>query len=575
MKIFIYGLIALILVSALVGFILFGGAESSRVSLEFNEIGEVAMGEQFALEVSFSNNSDEVLKNARLSITLPGGISLVGENQDQRVMEKLVGDIGPASLGKESFNLIATYQEESIREIQAKLIYNSSANEKVIFETQNNLEFKVGKPATQIETEIPETVFSGEKFELKIKYQNIAEAALKNLTLRVDYPATFKFEKSTTPPDTANNIWEGISLSSKEEREMVISGSILGQTGANFDFKISLSETIAGEDYVVQEKIVSLKVAEAPLALTLAVKGSKGEALEGDYIARLGDMLKYTLYFENNGNVNFQNITIQAKLTGEMFDFQQIISDGVFNAFNKTLTWTGSNVSDLVNLESNRNGQVSFEIKLKDNFDIRRLSDKDYLLKVEAQIESPTNVSGSSGSLVSMARLDTKIAGQPRVDVQVFFRDATSGILNKGNFPPKVGQATQFTVHLKAMSLGTDLSQVQVVASLGSGVKWTGQVKGGSGSDPIYDSGKNQVIWTLDKILANRGIVGESAEAVFQIEITPSVSQVNQILTLVGQASLTGEDAFTGIDVTAIGGPVDTNLPNDLTVAGLLKTVQP
>ncbi len=582
MKFLLYAILVLLLVTAIVGFILFGGPSGSRISLEFSDLGEVVAGQSFATEVSFSNNTDEVLKNARLSITLPDDVYFVGESEEQRVIEKIVGDIGPASLGKESFNLVATYHDESVREIKARLVYSAVSNERVAFETLSSKEFKTGRSAVNLEFEAPESVFSGENFEVKVKYRNAAGKNLKGLTLRADYPAVFKFDESTVKPDQGNNVWENINLNLDEEREFVIKGSMIGEQGSSFDLKFSVLADISGQNYLMTENLATIKVSEAPLTVSVSVVGVGGVSIPssenspGGYVTVLSDSLRYQLTYKNNAQAVFKNVNLKVKLAGEMFDFTSLKSDGSFNFFDKTITWTSGNVAKLSEIGPGDGGEVFFDIKVKDNFNIKRLSDKNYTLKTEAQIDSASLPEGFGGSkLISVDKLETKVAGGLSIESKGYFRDAASGILNKGNFPPKVGGATQFTVHLQVLGLAADVSGVEAVVPLASGIKWTGVVKSNSGGDPIYDSVSNKVSWKIDRVLANKGVVGEPIEAIFQIEFIPTISQVGQVVNLLGEASVKGEDMFAGVVLSDTDDKIDLNLPDDATVAGSPKTVQP
>ncbi|MBI3589504.1 MAG: hypothetical protein HY093_03800 [Candidatus Liptonbacteria bacterium] len=548
----------------------FLGNNQTAVSLEFGKMDEVLLGKPFTADVTISNNGDKVLKNARLSLLLPEGVYFVGESLDQRVKEKFVGDIGPGSLSKESFNVIVTGGGGATEKLTSRLSYAIAPNDNVAFELETEADLNVSKPVLGLEMEAPEKVFSGENFQFKVKYRNDGGEDLKNLVLTVDYPPIFQFQESSLEPDEGNNLWRIGSLGKGEEKEFTISGSAVGVQGAAFDLKVSAKTSMAGQDYLLASKIATVAMAEAPLSVSILVNESS------DYVAKPGDRLKYSLVYKNNSNFDLQNVTIKTKLTGEMFDFATIQSNGLFNLNDKTLLWGPDNLVELTRVSAHGEGRVEFEAKVKDSFLIRRLSDKNFSLRAEAEIQS-ANVPAElgAGKLLSVGKIETKIAGKVELDARAYFRDAASGILNNGNFPPKVGQATQYTIHWILKNYATDLSGVAVSAKLPPGVGWTGTVKGSGASLPSYDEGTHQVTWTINKVIATKGVIGDPMEAIFQVALTPNAAQVGQVMDLLSETQAQATDSFTGVTLSASDVKLDTNLPDDGTVPGSPKTVQP
>ena len=62
-----------------------------NVGLEFSKPDQTLLGQPFSISVSFSNYSDQILKNAKLSVLLPDGVSFLNDSPDKRVSEQAVG----------------------------------------------------------------------------------------------------------------------------------------------------------------------------------------------------------------------------------------------------------------------------------------------------------------------------------------------------------------------------------------------------------------------------------------------------------------------------------------------------
>ncbi len=564
--------IFIVLVVALLGltaYFFFKGGGGRDINLEFGETGEISGGKPFNVDLTFSNNKNEVLKNARLSLALPDGVSFIGESEGQRVKEKFLGDIGPGSLSKESFNLIATQIGDEMRTLKAKLVYSVAPDTSISYEIQSENDFRVSRSSIELVITAPDKVSSGENFQFKVGYKNNSGEDLKNLSLKIDYPPVFKFSKSSADPDQGNNVWKVPSLPKGTEGEVDVNGSAVGPMGSSFDIHASLNTDLSGENYLVSEQKVTVPIKEAPLSLSVLVNQSS------DYVARLDDKLKYSLVYKNNTSISLQNVTIKAMLVGEMFDFNSFHSDGSFNAGERIVYWNSDNLPALANLAPGGEGQVEFDIGVLGNFSIRRLSDKNYTLKLNGEISSPTK-SDANQIFVSVANIETKVAGKIQIEAKAYFRDAASGILNSGNFPPQVNQLTQYTVHWIVRNFATDVSSSEVSAVLPAGAQWAGKVKTSQNiSDPTFDSVSNKVIWKIDKIMATKGVIGDPIETVFQIGLIPSSGQVGQVADILGATVIKANDEFTGVTLNGGDDKVDTNLPDDSTVASSPKTVQP
>ena len=562
----IFGIGILVIVLGTLAFWLFSRVGKPSVGLEFERPGEVALGEAFIVYVNFSNFSDDILKNVRLVLNLSDGVSFVGQNSNQRAVEQLVGDLGPGSLGKEEFKLVVTGGEQSLKKLEAKLIYSVAPNDKVTFENSAETNIRVGKPAVSLEVEAPESVFSGENFEIKVKYKNNTQNDFENFALTMKYPEIFEFESVSEEPTKGNNYWEIGTLEPNSEAEFVVKGSVVGPEGSVANFDAELTTEVQGEKYSVNRQVANVKVSVAPLSLSFKINNSD------EYVAELAENLKYTITYKNNSDFALQNVKISVKLIGEMFDFSTARSDASFNSFTNTFTWTTAEESKLANVAPGAQSTLNLDIKIKNSFPISRLSDKNFILKAEGQIESPTVPPGVDASkTVSVGGLETKVAGHIEVDSQAFYRDAATGILNSGPYPPKVNQPTEYTIHWKLKNYATDVSGIIVSAFLQSGAQFTGKTKSTIGDLPVYDQGSGKVIWNISNLSATRGVVGSPVEAVFQVVLTPNSNQVGDHINILSETDIQAKDDFTSVTLMSDDAELTTELVDDPTVTGETK----
>jgi hypothetical protein len=589
-------ILALILI---IGFSVFYILNNSSQNLDINLVApkEAMTGVPFDLKVEFSNQLSSVLKNVSLMITLPEGAAFVGSGTEKLVDSKDLGDLGQGSLISQNYKIVflknaglpgqglpgqglpgqglpgqglprqgLSGQGQS-NEIKALISYTSGSSK---YQKEEIDSIKILPSGVSMEFQAPEKVFSDEKFELNVNYKNISDTDFYSLELSIEYPANFTFDSASTKPDTANNIWDIGDLNKASEGSFTIKGSIAGPDNSQAVFKPKLKINLDDKDYYLDLNDVNLTISPSPLSLAVLLNDKQ------DYVAKPNDSLKYVISYINNTDIPLKNAVVKAQLKGEMFDLRSLDTKAAFRSSDNTLIWNSGNSPELNYIAPRSAGFVSFTVKTQNNYPVRRLGDKDFILSVETQIESPTVPDFlNANKTYNVSKLETKVAGSLSLSAKTFFRDAQSGILNKGTMPPKVGQPTSFTVHWILSSFATDFTGIEIRALLKEGVRFTGTVTSNFGNAPVLDPTTNEVVWTLDKLPANKGFVDDPAEAIFQIEATPSGSQIANFMPLVGNAVLKATDAFASEQIISESGPITTSLPDDITIGQQGGVVQP
>ncbi len=471
---------------------------------------------------------------------MPPDLVFVGSAPDKNLDSKNLGNLGDGSLTQESFQLLALGGDSTVKEIKATVTYvPGSLGSR--FEKSANVNFSVVGQSVNFDLSMPQKVFSGQDFDTVITYKNISSISLQNLQLKLVYPPAFKFESASLSPDFANNLWQLGDLNSNSQGKLTIKGQLLGPDNGFFEFKTSLASSFLGKSYEITQKTASIAIEPSPLSIKISLNNNP------DYIAHPGEDLNYVINFANNTDVALKDVIISSRLTGELFDLASLSTNASLRQSDNTLIWNTANTPALAVLSPGASGSVSFGVKTKTSYPIKRLSDKNFTLKIDASIESPTvpyNVAAQN--TLGVTSLETKVGGQAVVEAKGLFRDANSGFLNNGPIPMKVGQPTDFTIHWLIHNYSTDVSSVQVKAFLAGNVKMTAMVKSNSATMPIYNDRTQEVVWTIDRISATRGVLNAPLEAIFQIEATPSINQAGAAMDLVGETSLTATDEFTG-----------------------------
>ncbi len=571
----ISGLIGVVLV----GIYIYSIVGTSNVVLKVNSLSNnVVIGAPFEIEASVKNISRDPLAKVKLSLSLPPGL-IFADAPNLKINTVDLGEVGSNGSHKESFRVVAVPTAGvTILEPVATLRY-SLGSIKGIFEQKEKLSLDVVDLGLDLQLTGPAQVISGAPFDLMAVYSrgNIYTSESENipvLKLRFDYPGVLAATYSV--PKTGDKISLAKQLDPKtfslgmlapgESGEVDLQGTIDLPEGSSFKVTANIVMNIMGRDYVVIAKDFSVALSPSPLSVALYAAANNPPIVDSSKaIFNAGDTLNYLLVYKNQSDTPFDNVTLKVKFTGSMYDFSSISGNGIWNSLTRTITWDYSNIPDFRSLAPGTAGNINFTIRLAADYPIRRVNDKNFMIKAEARIESPTVQKDSGASKTSsLSTLENKISGRVRIESKGFFRDAASLILNDGPWPPRVNQPTDFTIHWVLTNYSTDLTNIEVRAELPDGYTLTDVVKSNIASMPKFDEDKGEIYWKIDKLYATTGITSDSPEAIFQVRATPA--NAGDYMPILGLTRVTATDTFTGLQINSFDDPITSRLPDDPSV---------
>jgi len=529
--------ITILLAIAAGGFYFYQYFTSRDVFVSLKAPDRVFAGAPFNINVEVLNDSDKSIKDIAFSMVLPEGTAFLGEEIDKRFYQQNFGDLEKSASFQEKIPLIIFGNEQSVKKFELIVSYfPPSLGPKVRFEIIKTVEVAAREPAVKFDLIAPQKVLNNEDFEIEINYQNISGIDLSNLELKLEYPQFFTFINSDPKPSTGDNFWRIGSLPKNEQAKIiVISGKAVGPEQSFFEIKSALKAEFSGRQYLVAKKNTSINIAPSPLFLNIVADNNNGPSF-------LGADLKYKIVYRNNSNVGLNDAVIKAKLNGELFDIKELKTSGFFDSRNNTVIWNAANTPDLRLIAPESEGMVEFEIKVKESYPIKRVSDRNFILKVEAEISSPTiPYYVVSDKTIGLAKSEIKIAGAIDLDAEAVFL--------KGYFPPRVNKPTNFTVKWTIKNYSTDVSNIEILSFLQSGVRFVGPAKSNVNSVPVYNERTQEIVWLIEKIPATKGVIGNPVEASFQIEAVPNITQLDNLMPLMNQTNLKAFDEFVKIEL--------------------------
>ena len=518
---------------------------------------EIVRSVPFEIEIGINNETNNFLSDVELTINLEEGLVSLGYGKEKTVIRNSIGNIGKGNLSKQSYQILPTAPAGSKPQISVTLLYSIG---KTRFEKTAVAEIEIKKEALLINIEQPEQILVGSVFEIEVNYENISDFDFSNLHLEMQYPKNFEFVSANFQPSSFNNYWRLGTLKANSNGNLKING-ILRNGDGELNFEASLLTVFQDQPYPAAKTENEFKTAKSPIYFETSIMGNR------KYVAKIGDSLKYTINYRNESGIALKDVEIRAELIGKLFDFSTLTSEAKLDTLTNILLWDKNTNPELEVLEPSEEGAVIVNIALKNAFPVERLGDKNFSLKLNAEMESPSVPYYLSADKTSAGDvLKTNVAGLITVDAQGFYWDAPSGIANKGGLPPTVGESTEYTVHWVIRNHATDVKNVKISATLPEGVGWTGLVKSNINSVPIYNEADKKINWEIENIAANKGVINSPIEAIFQIEATPTPGKIGQFQPLLSNTQLTGEDQFTGLILKSSDVFLNTSLIDDKTV---------
>jgi len=545
LKRFFWVIIVLVLIATvLLAFYLHQFFASRDIVFKVEAPREVQIGVPFSLKIYFENTSKSKLRQAKISIDLPENTTVKGGEPTKKILSEELGDLDLNSSFEKEFSFIVLNDEKTTKRFNVSLSY-SPPNIKNRFEKIRNIDIAVKEPAIRLDLTTPTKVLNSEEFEININYENISEIDFSNVELELNYPKNFTFKDASASSTYGNNLWVLGDLKKGAKDNLVITGTIYGPEESFFAIEGIISVVIDGQKYIINKKTSNINIAPSPLNLSFSVND------KSFYVASLNEELRYELTYKNNADIALKDVVLKVNLRGAMFDFNSLKTQGSFNSKDNSITWTASDVSDFNSLGPGASGKVDFTIKTKSFYPIKKIGDKNFVLKAHAEITSPTTpYYVSAEKTIGLADFDIKISGLVQIDAQALFKDSQSGFINKGSWPMKVDQPTNFTIHWIIKNYSTDIRNVEVKANLAGGVNWVDKVKSNVSSVPTYNERTREISWLIDEIPATKGVISKPVEAIFQIEAVPNITQRGNYMPLLTETTIKAVDVFNNIELT-------------------------
>ncbi len=562
-KFFIFAVIFFLFSSAFAAYTFF--IKGNTISN--SNIGISVLGNPFAeggtplpLQIEIANKNSSALLLADLLVEYPKSASndLSSNAERQRIS---LGTIPAGGIRDEKVSVVLYGEQGSVKPVKISLEYRVEGSN-AIFVKEKNYQISINSAPINLSADIPSSITPGQNMALNIKTSLNSTKPARNIMLTADYPVGFEFVSATPAPSFGNNAWFLGDLAPGTERDISITGKMVGVgSGEEKTFHIysgSQSDTDQAKIGVVFNSLSETVAIQKPIiSALLYVNGAYQERYAVDESAPVyGE-----IHWANNLDTSVNDMQIVAKISGNAVDPAQISSsDGFYNSSLGTITWDKNSVSELEQVAPSASGVVKFTLSPLPLYGPSGLLQSPSIV-INVSVSGKQPMSGNSfTSLKNSESKIIRIISDLGLSTQAFYYSGP--FQNSGPVPPKAGEKTTYTITWSVTNTANNISKARVKSTLPPWVDFIGSASPPS-EDFSYDPAAKSLVWNIGNIPKGAGITGSGRQVSFQIEFTPSLSQVGSAPTLVNDAILTGYDDFANVDVTVNKTALSTRLGSD------------
>jgi len=539
-------ILSILVLGGFFGFLLYRNNVFSKEVLKLEILGpdSIKMGDEIEYTVKYKNNGNSVLQEPRLIFELPE-YSLTEDGKTRFTQD--LKDIYPGDEDFIKFKTRLLGGENDLKVAKAWLSYTPK-NLTVRFESDTTFTTKINFVPITLDFDIASKTERGKEIQYSLNYFSNVDYPLENLSIKIDSITGFQVE-SSVPSSLDKSEWKISTLNKAQGGRITVNGRVTGDPGQNLNFGAKLGMWQDGVFVLIKNTNKQVSVVEPLIFISQQINGYP------NYVASPGEKLHYEIFFRNIGSTPFDNLFLLTKLDGQAIDMQSIKSAvGEVRSNDKLIAWDYKQVPALRYLAPQQEGKVEFDVQLKDNW---TQSDSE---KNNTIIKNKIDVSQIS------QEFQTKVNSKLEI-LQKGFYSSHAGIENSGSIPPTVGTPTTYTITWDLKNHFNDVKNVKVRAVLPQNVSLTGKLlPENEFLNFSFDNSSREIVWNVSggaTISAGMGILTSAPSISFQVSLTPNYSQIGGTANIIGEATVSAEDQFTGSVTQGKTSSINTSLPDD------------
>lgn len=544
-------------VGAAVFFYFFGNniISSRNIAININTPTSVASSDTLSFEVSIQNGNNSDLINSAIVIDYPDGTREVMDNTKPLISQKVdIGTLRKGEIAKRTISTRLFGPENSTKTIKVTYEYNI-ADSNGNFSKSESFNVTLRLAPVVFSVNALTEVNNNQEITLTANVISNSNNMLRNVAVNVIYPFGFTYTESNLEVATGRDgLFPIGDLSPNETKQVVVKGIISGQSEDDKVFKFNVGTADAQSPERISTSLATYDQNMTIRTDFLATKIVLSSDRDGQ---PLGSPIRGTVSWRNTLDVPLNDVRFSLRIDGDLIDIPAITSDrGFYDSSGSMILWNQDENKELQEVAPGQSGQYGFSIPLF-AYD-RAISTKlhnpqvDLQLDVQARRLDADNVSENiTSSFIK------NVPAKTSVMLTAQSLHLTGPLSNTGPIPPKAEQKTTYTVTIALSNSVNPMAGGVVTVNLPTYVTYEDQISPQS-ERVSWNQGSRQVRWDIGDIATFTGHGISPRSLSFRVGISPSRTQIGQVLDLVRDISFTGQDASAGVTISATAPTVTT-----------------
>lgn len=521
----------------------------------------ISAGDELQFQVVINNRNSVSLETPEIIIRYPEG-ARDSHNVEKELKDVRDGldDIGVNTLIKVPARVILFGQEGDQKNIKIELEYRMK-DSNAIFVAEKEYPMYISASPVRVEARLLDETIAGQEVELSVALDSNAKDILRDILVSVDYPFGFTFKDATPAPAYGTSVWNFGDIPAGGKHTLKIRGILEGQDGERKVFRITAGTRDRKDEQKVGIAYATLAEETAITKPFLSVDAKVNGKSENDVVVPSEGDIEVTLAWANNLATKLTDVEIEMRIDGNAIDKKSVSPwKGFYDSTENVVRWDKRTLEGFDVLEPGAVGSTNISFSPKPS------SSGSFVLKnphITLQITargkrlSERNVPETiERTITRLIKVESKLALSQNT---VY---STGPFLNTGPIPPQAETPTSYTILWSLTNASNELSGGVVRGVLPPAVRYLGATA--PLSEKILYDAKNRIVeWNIGRLAPGVGTVSAPREVAFQIELTASLSQVQQEPVLITDTEFQGTDTYSNSSVSATALDATTKISTD------------
>jgi len=530
-----------------------------NIDIRIEGPASIAGGETLTLTTSIDNKNATDMQLADLIVEFPDGAKDPSNQAKDLTRERIsVGDIQAGAIAQKNVSAVLYGESGAEKKIKFTVEYRTPGSNAIFFK-EKYYTLSISSSPITLTLDARDSVTAGAESPMKITVTSNTTSVVKNVLLSLEYPFGWSLASSDPLPTYGDSVWRIGDLAPGAKRTITIRGIAEGQDGEERTIHAHVGMQSASDEKEISTAIISdshtFSLEKPFLSLSLSLNGMAS----GDLPIDPGRLVRTDVIWTNNMSDKITNGRIEAKLSGAALDRNSVSTDGdgYYDSRTNTIVWDGGRLSDLKEIAPGATGRVGFSFyPLRSGPEVQ--GNASITISIIAS-GSRISASGGTQSVQSTASRTIKLVSNLSLAARALRTQGS--FTNSGPIPLRADQETTYTVVWTLTNTSNNISRAEVVATLPQGVRWTGLVSP-SDAGLSYNDSTGEIVWSAGNILG--GGQSQPKEVSFQVGVTPNVSQIGTVPQIIGAATVTAVDDFTGATLKNSSQALTTRTTTDI-----------